>query len=366
MSSKLDLLRKSLTAEQRCLIDTAFAYEQQHNNLAIPAVTLFDRCGGERIVSTALDALPANAIRSPPRTEGRRRYILTFLGYLLSSRGEELQRLLAGYLDHVRSKLQLDPELDRVDFAELKSEAGFTDDEFEFFREFIFHTPFQNGSKENGSGIPPNVDEWYGRADLYGYIAERALREPEPYIGKQAYISLAPLAAQYGLANAFDNRERAERPEINESLALFRTDHPDPEKVMFVIMRFGDTSLHRSITKAISDTLMPFGISPLRADGKRYHDELYYNILTYLYGCGSGVAVFERLEEETFNPNVAFEVGYMLALGKPVCLLKDRNLKTLPSDLAGKMYCQFDAGNLSTTISEELSRWLSDKNLIPK
>ena len=31
--------------------------------------------------------------------------------------------------------------------------------------------------------------------------------------------------------------------------------------------------------------------------------------------------MFERIESERHNPNVALEVDYMMALGKPVCLL---------------------------------------------
>ena len=358
MSSKtitLDQIRNSLTPEQRHLINTAFDYEQQHRR-NIPAVTLFEKCGGEQVVSTALAALPANAVWIPPTNEGRRRYGLRFVGYLLSKRGKELQTLLARYLNHVRAKLQSDPELNHIDFAELKSDAGFTDDELEFFQDFIFLTPFHNGGSRSGSGLPPNVEHWYAVADLYAYVSELALQD----LNRSSISS--PVEISYEVENTLDNNDWTEPTEIKESLKLFRRDHPDPQKVMFVIMSFDDTALHHAINKAISDTLMPFGISALRADTKQYHDELFYNILTYVHGCGSGVAVFERLEEETFNPNVAFEVGYMMALKKPVCLLKDRTLKTLHSDLAGKMYRQFDAQNPST-ISEKLSTWLKDKNL---
>ena len=63
--------------------------------------------------------------------------------------------------------------------------------------------------------------------------------------------------------------------------------------------------------KAIQSTLGTFGIAALRADDKEYHDDLLPNVLTYIYGCRFGIAVFERLEAEDFNPNVSLEVGYM-------------------------------------------------------
>lgn len=105
------------------------------------------------------------------------------------------------------------------------------------------------------------------------------------------------------------------------------------------------------------------GITAVRADDKQYHDDLLQNIQTYIYGCGFGIAVFERIEEENFNPNVSLEVGYMLALRKPVCLLKDKTLRTLHADLIGKLYRVFDPQDPLKTISSELSKWMKDKDI---
>jgi hypothetical protein len=111
-------------------------------------------------------------------------------------------------------------------------------------------------------------------------------------------------------------------------------------------------------------TLQPFGITAVRADDKHYHDDLWPNVLTYIHGCGFGIAVFERLEQDEFNPNVSLEVGYLYGLGKPVCLLKDKTLKTLHTDLVGKLYRPFDPQNPKTTIPTELSKWLADKGIV--
>jgi len=82
-----------------------------------------------------------------------------------------------------------------------------------------------------------------------------------------------------------------------------------------------------------------------------------------MYGCHFGIAVFDRIEADDFNPNVALEVGYMLALNKSVCLLKDRTLKALHADLVGRLYRHFDPQNILNTIPTELSKWMSDKDL---
>jgi len=151
--------------------------------------------------------------------------------------------------------------------------------------------------------------------------------------------------------------------EVQESLARFRADHPNLAKVAFIMMRFGQTVLHEKVVKGIKSALEPHGITGLRADDKQYHDDLFSNILTYIYGCGMGIAVFERIESDEFNPNVSLEVGYMMAIKRPVCLLKDRTLRALPSDLVGRLYKPFDPLDPIKSIPPVLRQWLGDKGL---
>jgi hypothetical protein len=153
-------------------------------------------------------------------------------------------------------------------------------------------------------------------------------------------------------------------PEITESLEQFKNDYPEPSKVAFILMRFGNTTAHLNIVEGIKNALEPYGITAIRADEKDYHEDLFHNVLTYIYGCGFGIAVFERIESEDFNPNVTFEVGYMLALGKKVCLLKDKTLKSLHTDLIGRLYKVFDVHDPIGTIPNQLSRWVTDRNII--
>jgi hypothetical protein len=151
--------------------------------------------------------------------------------------------------------------------------------------------------------------------------------------------------------------------EIRDSLKRFKEDHPDPASVAFIMMQFGSTKAHEEIAAAIKDALAEHGITGIRADDKRYHDDLFYNVLTYMHGCRFGIAVFERIEEDRFNPNVSLEVGYLFAMRKPVCLLKDQTLKMLPADLVGRLYDPFDPQDPATTIPPLVSSWLSDKEL---
>jgi hypothetical protein len=152
--------------------------------------------------------------------------------------------------------------------------------------------------------------------------------------------------------------------ELAESLKRFRNDYQGASKCAFVMMRFGSTKPHDDILQSIREAVGQHGIKALRADDKEYHEDLFWNILTYIYGCDFGIAVFERIEQEEFNPNISLEVGYMMGLRKPVLLLKDRTLRNLNTDLIGKLYKTFDPQNISSSIASPVQRWLSDRNLI--
>lgn len=157
--------------------------------------------------------------------------------------------------------------------------------------------------------------------------------------------------------------ESMEPVEIRESIAKFRKDHPNSQKLAFILMKFGGSQAHENILQAVKDALQSQGITALRADDKEYHVNLLYNVLTYLYGCGFGIAIYERIENDGFNPNVSLEVGYMMALGKPVCLLKERTLLGLNTDLSGLVYRIFDAFKPAETIHQSLTKWLTEKGI---
>ncbi len=77
-------------------------------------------------------------------------------------------------------------------------------------------------------------------------------------------------------------------------------------------MQFGNTKLHDNIVGCLKGVLKKYGIVALRADDKEYMDELFPNIRTYMHACDFGIAVFDKIKEDDFNPNVSLEVGYMI------------------------------------------------------
>jgi nucleoside 2-deoxyribosyltransferase len=205
-------------------------------------------------------------------------------------------------------------------------------------------------------------------ADLYALDDESLLKRWRQGDGGQ-YCK----PTQSGLDAVLNNFRRptpappiaiAEPPAIMESLGRFRGKYPDPSKVGFLMMKFGHTPSHERITQAVRGTLAKYGMAALRADEAEFNDDLYYNVATYMHGCGFGIAVFERLESDDFNPNVSLEVGYLRALRKPVCLMKDQTLKSLHTDLVGKLYRPFDPQEPLDSIPVALSAWLKDHGLI--
>lgn len=137
-------------------------------------------------------------------------------------------------------------------------------------------------------------------------------------------------------------------------------DYPNMSWNVFIMMRFRDTPQHKETLSVIREALSYYGVNGLRADDKSYADSLWANVKAYIDACDSGIAVFEQIEDETFNPNISLELGYMMAQQKPVLLLKEKHLKALPTDIVGQLYKVFDSYAIGTTVPPRILEWLRD------
>lgn len=153
-------------------------------------------------------------------------------------------------------------------------------------------------------------------------------------------------------------------PEIAMSLDRLRAKFPDPKKLGFLVMRFAASRPFARIVEVIKETAAKYGVEVIRADENEFHADLWGNVRTHLHGCGFGIAVYERIESEEPNANVGLEVGYLLAMNKPVLLLKDKTVKTLQADLAGRLYKDFDPHDPDATIPAQLEKWLEDNGVV--
>ena len=75
--------------------------------------------------------------------------------------------------------------------------------------------------------------------------------------------------------------------------------------------------------------------------------------------CSLGIAVLEDIIVEEFNPNVALEYGFMLGLGKPTLLLKERRFRPR-ADILGTLWEESDILRLDETVPKAICRWLDD------
>lgn len=143
-------------------------------------------------------------------------------------------------------------------------------------------------------------------------------------------------------------------------LPAFLRDHPNAERNVFLMMRFRDAPQYEEIHNAIVACLRPYGLNVVRADDKDYTGDLWENVCVCMLGCRFGIAVFEEIDVREFNPNVALELGFMLAHGKRCLLLKDRRMPRMPTDVVGKLYKEFDTYNITQTLQVALDDWARD------
>jgi hypothetical protein len=200
---------------------------------------------------------------------------------------------------------------------------------------------------EKSVGGPGVVNESIVMCTLTGEAYEavrKNFQEPEP-LPTTSILSSAPV-------------------EIVASLSRFRAKFPTATRTGFLIMRFATKKPYGKIVEALKKICHDHGLVLVRADDHEFHADLWPNVQTYLHGCGFGIAVYERIDTDEPNANVGLEVGYMLAMGKPVLLLRDQSLKTLQADLVGKLYKPFDTHDPEESLPGQVKKWLSDYGFI--
>lgn len=147
---------------------------------------------------------------------------------------------------------------------------------------------------------------------------------------------------------------------LAQEMRLFLQRYPNPEKCIFIMMQFGSTAPSKAMADAVKRALSKHGFIGLRADDHQFSRLLWLNIQTYMHACRAGLAIFDRLENDIYNSNIALEAGYMLGLGKPVGFLKERTVRGLQTDLTGHIWYDFDV-HVATTIETAVDKWLSNE-----
>jgi len=134
------------------------------------------------------------------------------------------------------------------------------------------------------------------------------------------------------------------------NIEAFLHQHPFDRSV-FVMIRYRRRT--EAIITRIKQALHAKGLFAVIASEHAITDDLY-NPIACLLCCARGIAVFDTAERrETFNPNVAYELGMLHLLGRPCLILKHRQLKTLQTDILMKVYVAFrNAADVSQLVTD--------------
>lgn len=146
-------------------------------------------------------------------------------------------------------------------------------------------------------------------------------------------------------------------------LRVFVGDNPNPDRNVFLMMRFKPGKQYEEIRQTLIKACASFGLKVIRADDRDYTGELWQNVVVYMLGCKYGIAVFEEIDAREFNPNVALELGFMTAHNKRCLILKDSRMPKMPTDIIGKLYKEFDTYNIEDSITKAVNSWAIDIGL---
>ncbi len=130
------------------------------------------------------------------------------------------------------------------------------------------------------------------------------------------------------------------------------------DRNVFVIMRYGDDPIYKSLERIIKQVVQSYGFDTNRLKISAVYDKTWRNVEFCMKNSRYAIVVFEREMQPELNPNVAVELGYMLGLGKRSLLLKERSIPPLPTDVVGHLYETFKARSVKVTVSRAIERWL--------
>lgn len=367
----IEELRSKVNPVQKKLLDE-FWQSFRHKG-EWPLTRVVYSVHGTSAVREALSTIGGNVISEENHPSGRTIFQLKLLGVLLTTEGLAYQKLLLRYFEFQRQLFKQQPEKQLIKAEEIAAELKLSPEETELLGQFI------SSGGLYGTVSPRGNNTWTVSAmketETYPLTGDLSTKLEECLM--QHYIPNLPVFEEerrqrtpYVGSPYFTNEQGATQDSIfipvaiQDSLKEFQKDHPRPERVAFIMMQFADTSAHTGIEAAIKTTLAKYDYKGLLARDKEYNEDVLANIQTYLHGCEFGVAVFERIQADNFNPNVSLEVGYMMGHKKKVLLLKDKNLKLLQADLVGRLYREFDVLNPDKTIPSQIESWMEDKGLI--
>jgi hypothetical protein len=180
-------------------------------------------------------------------------------------------------------------------------------------------------------------------------LAAEAVAPSSPTLGEAHHTAMSPAFAPAALV---------------EPLRTFFLRHPF-ERNVFGMTRFPDEDDASEIdpVKPALDVARRVcamhGLEFHLASDRAMDDDLWTNVAAHMWASRYGIAFFEDSRSKGINYNLTIEVGSMLMAGRRCAILRDRTIKSLPTDLVGRIYKPVDL-NRPDTVALALHAWLRD------
>ena len=143
------------------------------------------------------------------------------------------------------------------------------------------------------------------------------------------------------------------------------------DKSVFIIMAYDEVT--SPLREPIRNVCKKFGLTARFADERAYADQIWDNVICYALCSRYGIALFHHTSDNHgkkkspansihYNLNVALELGAMLAWGRSCCLLKDKSLPQLQTDIVGWIYRECDFKDPSS-VADKIEGFFREKGL---
>lgn len=138
------------------------------------------------------------------------------------------------------------------------------------------------------------------------------------------------------------------------------------EKSVFIMTKFpegdGEKDIElREVIDTVVKAIKGCGFIPRIASDREFHEGLWDNVETYLFGCKRGVAIVESKYKNELNPNVMMEWGWMRGMGKEVLYLVEKSFDLKRADISGLIQYNFTWELPQNEIKTAIQKWLKDK-----
>ena len=346
-------LRESVSTQQRALLDEIWHHYLIHNEW--PIAFEFHSPNRKANVRNTLKPLNGSIVIEVGDSQHGSRYELQLLGALLTSKGENIEKLLVRYLEFLRNRYQNQPKNRTITSAELQTGLHLNDQEIKLLGQLVLLGSLFGSSASHS----PNWETW-----SVGILTE--VEEFPPDGGLDGQIEkLAVLKLYKNSPVLLDERRGNPIPTAEFSQALASQvaqpfggvvlSHADPSTVFVVHGRNG------AARKSMFDFLRSIGLKPLewsaavRATGEA--SPYVGQILDKAFSIAQAIVVLmtpddeaslrkefqlphdEHYEKEPTGqarPNVLFEAGMAMGRNPKQTILVELGTLRPFSDVGGR------------------------------